>query len=511
MPAVFINYRNDSTGWSVTLDTVLGRLFGDDQVFRASRAIPPAEDFGEHILRAVRSAFVLVALVGPRWLARDERDRRRIDDPEDWVRKEIAEALAVGVPVLPILVDDAPRLAAPDLPKDLADLAGKQYLRLHHRSAPDDLDRITREIVRIVTRRTSPAPAGRGDHGWDGGVGERGGLERTVEPAAGPRGRKPAVRRELGLDDHWARSARGTTMGDEMYFTGRAAALARLAGFVAAADAGLCVVTGMPGAGKSALLGALVVRASRPDLLSHRLLDAVPLCRIDAAAHARGKSAAELVDEIGAALGLPAATPDRARKALFEWLRTAPVPASVFVDAVDEADGVAAAADLLREMSVHAGVVVGTRPDGPRRPDGTVPLPGPLEAVGALVVDLDDNTYFSPRDVAEYVASRLRADQRHPDGYGRRERWSDRVLVEAIGLEVAEKIADHSFLVSQLAAEELLHSPVVTAVEPGWTQRRHWPRRFEDWMERDLRRRLGDGADRARQLFVPLAFAERGG
>jgi hypothetical protein len=50
-------------------------------------AIEPGADFAEMIVRAVEACRVLVVVIGSGWLsAADERGRRRIDDPDDWVR-----------------------------------------------------------------------------------------------------------------------------------------------------------------------------------------------------------------------------------------------------------------------------------------------------------------------------------------------------------------------------------------------------------------------------------------
>jgi hypothetical protein len=46
--------------------------------------------------------------------------RRRIDDPVDWVRREIAEALSLGLRGIPVLTGDASLPAEADLPQDIA-------------------------------------------------------------------------------------------------------------------------------------------------------------------------------------------------------------------------------------------------------------------------------------------------------------------------------------------------------------------------------------------------------
>jgi hypothetical protein len=56
---------------------------------------------------------VLLALIGSQWVTiTDEEGKRRLDDPNDFVRLEIEAALQRGVLVIPILVRGAkmPRL-----------------------------------------------------------------------------------------------------------------------------------------------------------------------------------------------------------------------------------------------------------------------------------------------------------------------------------------------------------------------------------------------------------------
>lgn len=54
---------------------------------------------------------------------RDETGNRRLDDPNDWVRLEIAAALERQIPVIPILVDGEKIPKAAQLPENLQQLA----------------------------------------------------------------------------------------------------------------------------------------------------------------------------------------------------------------------------------------------------------------------------------------------------------------------------------------------------------------------------------------------------
>src|SRR5215475_8637309 len=90
---VFINYRGaDSDTAAVLIDRELTNRLGGDRVFLDCRSIPAGADFVEELLGRLRACSVLLVVIGPRWLTlTDTAGQRRIDDPRDWIRREIAE------------------------------------------------------------------------------------------------------------------------------------------------------------------------------------------------------------------------------------------------------------------------------------------------------------------------------------------------------------------------------------------------------------------------------------
>jgi len=161
---VFINYRGeDSDTAAVLIDRELTARLGSDRVFLDSRSIPAGAEFAEELLGRLRACSVLVVVIGPRWLTlTDEAGERRIDDPRDWVRREIAEALARGLRVVPVLTGGAALPAEADLPADIAGLSSRQYLPLRHRYTRPDLaflvERIAEadpEMAKVATERQS--------------------------------------------------------------------------------------------------------------------------------------------------------------------------------------------------------------------------------------------------------------------------------------------------------------------------------------------------------------------
>jgi hypothetical protein len=145
---VFINYRGeDSHSYGALLYTELKGRFGEDQVFLDAETIPAGADFEVELLGAVRTARVLLAVIGPRWLsATDRTGRRRIDDPDDWIRRELAEAFAAGVRVIPVLTDRAELPREADLPADIAALGRCQYRHLRRREPTMGLARLVADL-----------------------------------------------------------------------------------------------------------------------------------------------------------------------------------------------------------------------------------------------------------------------------------------------------------------------------------------------------------------------------
>lgn len=164
--AVFINYRGeDSHSYGALLYTELARQFGDDQVFLDVESIPAGVDFVEELLDRVRSAWVLLAVIGPRWLtATDPAGQRRIDDPADWIHRELAEAFTAGVRVIPVLTDQAELPTTAQLPADLVALSRCQYRQLRYREPTADLARIVTDLASVdsslatAARRRAGAP-----------------------------------------------------------------------------------------------------------------------------------------------------------------------------------------------------------------------------------------------------------------------------------------------------------------------------------------------------------------
>jgi hypothetical protein len=100
--------------------------FGAQVIFIDIESIEPGRDFVEAIEGAVGSCKILFAVIGQQWLTCTNEHGRRLDDPNDFVRLEIAAALKRGIRVIPVLVQGAAMPREQDLPGDIAPLARRQ-------------------------------------------------------------------------------------------------------------------------------------------------------------------------------------------------------------------------------------------------------------------------------------------------------------------------------------------------------------------------------------------------
>ncbi len=156
MAGVFISYRRDDTLWCAgRLFDRLSRTFGAGRVFIDVESLHPAEHFSVALQRRVSSSDIVLVLIGPRWLAADGDGVRRLDNPKDLVRAEVAAALALDKPIIPILVEPAVRPEPGELPEDIRGICDCTFFELEHAKFPSDADR----LIELVREKTAVDPA----------------------------------------------------------------------------------------------------------------------------------------------------------------------------------------------------------------------------------------------------------------------------------------------------------------------------------------------------------------
>ncbi len=163
MAAIFISYRrDDSAGFAGALEREITTRLGADRVFMDIKDIEGGTEFPAAIDTALQTSEVVLVLIGPRWLeASDGQGARRLDQPDDFVRQEVARALKREARVIPVLIEGAKLPTARQLPSDLQTLPNRQALELRNSHWTEDItalmNNIRESIFSLDTRETAVA------------------------------------------------------------------------------------------------------------------------------------------------------------------------------------------------------------------------------------------------------------------------------------------------------------------------------------------------------------------
>jgi hypothetical protein len=165
MAKLFLSYRReDSLDVAGRIYDRLAGHFGTDSVFMDVDTIPYGVDFRLYLTNWVARCEALLVIIGRHWLdafheSGPKEGERRLDDPTDFVRIEVAAALARGIPVVPVLVSGA-SMPVPDcLPPELADLAYRHAAEVRSgRDFHGHMSRLIEGLERLLKLDKTPLP-----------------------------------------------------------------------------------------------------------------------------------------------------------------------------------------------------------------------------------------------------------------------------------------------------------------------------------------------------------------
>lgn len=142
---VFISYRHsDTDGEARAIYDRVAEQFGADQVFFDVESRHPGADLVEKVRSALARCNRVVVVIGRTWLTAKGPDGvRRVDDPDDVVRIEVAAALRDHrTKVVPVLVQQASMPGRHELPEDIRELSGREAIEVSSTHWKLDMDRL---------------------------------------------------------------------------------------------------------------------------------------------------------------------------------------------------------------------------------------------------------------------------------------------------------------------------------------------------------------------------------
>ncbi|WP_051287266.1 toll/interleukin-1 receptor domain-containing protein [Algoriphagus mannitolivorans] len=157
---IFISHRHSDTQSDChRIKSDLQKIFGKDQVFLDIENLEPGIRFAEAIERTLAQSKVVLVVIGPDWLdVTNEKGEKRLFDPKDWVRREIAASLnSSGTRVIPVLVKNAEIPKEEDLPDDLKALTQLQVAEITTKRWDYDLGELVKVLEKLIPKK-NPEP-----------------------------------------------------------------------------------------------------------------------------------------------------------------------------------------------------------------------------------------------------------------------------------------------------------------------------------------------------------------
>ena len=157
MPKLFLSYRrDDSLDVTGRIFDRLGSHFGRESVFMDIDTIPYGVDIRSFLSNWITQCDAVMVVMGERWVESShdtgpKKGQRRLSDPSDFVRIEVASALARNIPVIPVLVGKTTMPAPDQLPEDLVQLSYRNAAEV--RSGADfhaHMDRLIRGLEKLL-------------------------------------------------------------------------------------------------------------------------------------------------------------------------------------------------------------------------------------------------------------------------------------------------------------------------------------------------------------------------
>lgn len=163
MVKIFISYRRDDSQYQTDrLYDLLSKHVEDPprDIFLDVDTIPYGVDFVEHLEGKVSECEIVLAIIGKNWVdAKDpETGVRRLDNPNDFIRVEIATALQRGIPVVPVLLDGAPVPKPEQLPDDMKALSRRNGVIVNRLSFNADVENLVSGLPITLKARSEKAP-----------------------------------------------------------------------------------------------------------------------------------------------------------------------------------------------------------------------------------------------------------------------------------------------------------------------------------------------------------------
>lgn len=159
---IFINYRRSDSQYMVDdlYEQFLQYKVPRDWIFKDVESIGIGTEFDVAIDQALAKADIVLIVIGKTWLS--EENKRRLHDPDDFVRREVAKALQLENTIVVPVLFDAPMPAASELPEDLKDLPRRNAFEISRKYKDQDIRELMQKLQIGIYESGKEAPKASG-------------------------------------------------------------------------------------------------------------------------------------------------------------------------------------------------------------------------------------------------------------------------------------------------------------------------------------------------------------
>jgi hypothetical protein len=146
-PRVFICYRREDWTSAGRIYDYMARQFGPENVFRDFDTLGLGEDWPTAIDQRLTSCNAVIALVSKLWSSR--AGLQLFQQPDDYVRYELALAVTRNIPVIPLFLGDKARMPrTDDLPDVLHPFTRRQGVQVLDSNFEEVMSKVTEKLRR---------------------------------------------------------------------------------------------------------------------------------------------------------------------------------------------------------------------------------------------------------------------------------------------------------------------------------------------------------------------------
>jgi serine/threonine protein kinase len=157
---IFFSYRReDSKEAANWLFEKLREKFGDNVLFMDTGSIEAGDIWNDEIKTKLEETEIVLVIIGKEWLTKDSNEfgMRRIDNDNDWVRKEVETAIKNNKIIIPILLNDAKMPPSAALPDPIKKLESSQAYEIRVNSgANSGIEGLIKALTKTLHQKNTP-------------------------------------------------------------------------------------------------------------------------------------------------------------------------------------------------------------------------------------------------------------------------------------------------------------------------------------------------------------------